>query len=304
MTRFARRRPVGAIDVWIFAGWTAWCSDSWRLAFTVPRSVVGVGFAERALDATLHPMFRLLAFLALFVAGPAPAATVEELVRDGLAAEARLEPQQALDLFQQADALKPNDAFILQKIAKQYSDMVPEQTTDAAKRDFATRGLAYAQRSFELEPTNAIYALSLAICHGHLALVSDVRTKVEYSRLIKQEADRALALDPNYAWAQHIVGRWHYEVASLGRTARFFARLLYGGIPPASVEEGVTHLRRATELEPTEMNHWIDYGFALLAAGRPDEAKKAFDRGLAMPERSKHDAASRRRAREALADLE
>jgi hypothetical protein len=26
---------------------------------------------------------------------------------------------------------------------------------------------------------------------------------------VKEEAERALALDPNYAWAHHVIGRWH-----------------------------------------------------------------------------------------------
>jgi hypothetical protein len=40
--------------------------------------------------------------------------------------------------------------------------------------------------------------------YGHLATVSDVRTRVEYSHLIKEEAERSLQLDPNYAWAQQV----------------------------------------------------------------------------------------------------
>lgn len=248
-------------------------------------------------------MLRCTALFLLLLAALA-AAPVDDLVRDGLAAETRLDSARALEFFQKADALKPNDAFILQKIAKQYSDMVPDQKTDAAKKDLATRALDYAQRSFALEPTNAVYALSLAICHGHLALVSDIRTKVEYSRLIKDEAEHSLQLDRNYAWAHHLLGRWHYEVAAFGPVPRFFAKIFYGGIPPASAEEGVKHLQRATELEPDEMNHWVDLGFAYAAVGRKADARAAWEKSLAMPDRGKHDPAARKRAREGLAGLD
>lgn len=249
------------------------------------------------------PMRRFLPLFLLLASG-LPAASVDELMHEGLAAEMRQDSPHALQLFQQADSVKPNDAFILQKIAKQYSDMVPDQRTDEAQRQFSIRALDYAQRSFALEPTNAVYALSLAICHGRLALASDTRTKVEYSRLIKEEIDRSLRLDPDYAWAHHMLGRWHCEVASLGVTARLFARLLYGGIPPASVDEGIAHLRRATKLEPGELVHWLDLGFAYVAAGKTEEARRAWRHGLAMRARGPHDAAARQRAREALAHLD
>lgn len=247
-------------------------------------------------------LLRLLFLLGLTVA-PLPAADLRTLLDEAAAAEARLDPAGALELFLQADARKPNDAFILYKIARQYSDQVPQQTSDATRRDFATRALAYARRASALEPANAVYALSLAICHGHLAVAGDVRTKVEMSRLVKEDAERALTLDPDYAWAHHILGRWHYEVASLGATARFFIRLFYGGIPAASVNEGIAHLRRATELEPTELNHWIYLGFAYAAADQIRDARAAWERGLALPDRSTHDSGAKRRARAALERL-
>lgn len=247
-------------------------------------------------------MLRLLTLLGLS-AVLLTAADLRALLDEATAAEARLDSARALELFLQADAAKPDDAFILQKIAKQYSDLVSDQTTKEAKKDYARRALEFARRSFDLEPTNAVHALSLAICHGHLAVAGDARTKVEMSRLIKEDAERSLRLDPNYAWAHHVLGRWHYEVAGLSGVARFFARMLYGGLPPASFDEGIAHLRRATELEPGELNHWIDLGFAYQAAGRMPEARAAWDRGLAMPNRSKHDPVAKRRVREVLASL-
>ena len=92
-------------------------------------------------------------------------------------------------------------------------------------------------------------------------------------------------------------------MASLGATARFFAKLFYGGIPPASKEEGIAHLKRATELDPDELNHWVDLGFAYAAADRMSEAKTAWEHGIALPNRGKHDPAAKRRARETLEKL-
>ncbi|MES1167880.1 MAG: hypothetical protein ABUL61_01790, partial [Oleiharenicola lentus] len=204
----------------------------------------------------------------LLLAATACAADADALLREALAAEARLDSRRALDLFLEADRARPNDPLILQKIARQYSDLIVDLTDNTERKRYAQTALDYSQRAVQLDPKNPVNVLSLAVCHGKLAVYSDTRTKLEYSRLVKEEAERALALDPGYAWAHHLLGRWHYEVAAFGPVPRFFAKVLYGGIPPASAEEGVNQLRRATELEPGEMNHWVDLGFAYQATGR------------------------------------
>lgn len=245
---------------------------------------------------------RLLSLLLLVSSAGAgePAA----LLREALAAEARLDAQRALDLLLQADAARPDDAFILQKIARQYSDLVEDQPGVAERKLYAQIALDFSRRAVALNPSDAVNVLSVAICHGKIALYSDTREKVRYSRLVREDAERALALNPDYAWAHHVLGRWHYEVASLGTTAKFFVRLFYGGLPAASFDEGIRHLRRATELEPAELTHWLELGFACQVAGQPDAARRHWAHGLAMPARHKPDEPAKQRARAVLAQLD
>ena len=246
----------------------------------------------------------LLSVGMLGLAVGATAAEAETLMRAALAAEARLDGPSAVRLFLQADAARPNDAFILQKLARQYSDLVEDQPGVAEKKRYAQTALDYSRRAVAVDPTDAVNVLSVAICYGKLALYSDTREKVQYSRLVREEAERALALKPDYAWAHHVLGRWHYEVASLGTTSKFFVRLFYGGLPAASFAEGIRQLQRATELEPDELMHWLELGFAYAAADQPALARQQWAQGLAMPSRGKPDEPAKRRTREALARLD
>jgi len=231
------------------------------------------------------------------------AADADALVQQALAAEARFDTSAALVLFQQADALRPNDAVILQKISREYSDSTADTPDVAEKRRRCTEALAYARRAAALQPHNAVNVLSLAICYGKLGLYSDTRTKIEYSRLVKQYAEEALALDPDYDYAHHVLGRWNYEVASLGLGTRLLVRVIYGGLPDASTAEAVRQLRRATELSPRLPAHRVELGFALLADGQRAAARQAFEQALAMPKVEKYDEEARHRARAALERL-
>lgn len=250
-------------------------------------------------------MKRCLALICLAISACCwlPGAEVAVWLKEAAAADQALDSRRALEFLLQANEAKPNDALILQKIAKQYSDLVVEQTNLAEKKRYTQIALDYAQRSVDLNPKDPVSVLSLAVCYGKLAVFSDTRTKVKYSRLVREAAERALTFDPNYAWAHHVLGRWHYEVAELSGASRFFVKLLYGGLPEASIATAVKELQRATTLEPTELNHWLELGFAYAAAGEKKSAKISWERGLAMPSRAKHDESTKSRARDALAAL-
>lgn len=242
--------------------------------------------------------------LALLTLGPAlRAADADSLIKDALAAEARFDSKSALELFLKADAARPNDPVILQKIARQYSDSTFDLTDAAEQKRYCFEALAYAKRSVELAPKDPVNVLSLAICYAKIGLYSDTRTKIANSRLVKDYTEQSLALDPNYSYAHHVLGQWHYEVASLGVATRFIVKLVYGGLPAASTTEGVKHLRRAVELMPQLPAHRVELGLALLADGQRDAAKRELEHALTMPKREKYDEESWRRARAALAKL-
>lgn len=252
----------------------------------------------------LVPLLLLLFAATLRTANAATAgADADAILADARAAEEGLDSRRALELYLAADRARPGDADVLQKIARQYSDLIVELSTDDDRRLYAQTALDYARRAVALEPRNPENVLSLAICHGKLAVYSDLRTKIKYSRLVKEDAERALRLDPNYAWAHHVLGRWHYEVATLSATARVLARLFYGGLPPASTTSAIQSLQRAVELEPDELAHHLELGLALAADGKTDKARVQLEKGLALPSRRKHDDAAKARGREALGNL-
>ena len=246
----------------------------------------------------------LLLFAALTCLGrldaATSAATPDTLLREALAAEARFDSKAALELFLKADTAHPSDPFLLQKIARQYSDLSFDTKDSSEQKRLCTAALSFAQRSVALEPKNAVNVLSLAICYGKLGALSDTRTKIEYSRLVKTSAEQALALDPAYDYAYHVLGRWHYEVATLGAATRFIVRLVYGSLPDASTAEAVRFLQRAAELAPHLPAHRVELGFALLANRQRDAAKLAFEQALTMPQREKYDEEARQRARSTL----
>jgi tetratricopeptide (TPR) repeat protein len=214
-----------------------------------------------------------------------------------------LDPEKALPFYLRASVERPNDIQVLLKVAKEYSDSTLAITDPDEARFRIEKALRYAERAAELDPRNPVALLSQAICYGKLGGYCDTRRRIEYARLVKDYAERALATDPDYAYAHDVLGQWEYEVAALGRTKRLLVALVFGGLPPASTEDSVRHLERAVQLEPEKATHRLALGFAYLADGQPEKARRSFEQVMAMPCREIYDSNCHRQAAKAIASL-
>ena len=253
----------------------------------------------------LHCIFLMALLLPAWsrAVNPELPAEAEALWDQAIAVEQDLRSWDALQLFLQVEKLAPNNAKVLQKIAQQYSDSTVDYEDKDRQLELLDKALEYSERAVEIDPSDPVNVLSVAITKGKIASLGSNQAKVEAARGIKADARRAIELDPDYAWAHHVLGRWHREVDSLGTIARFFTKMLYGGLPEASVEDAIYHLQKSIELDPEGLSHFLELGFAYEAAGEDELARKNFEIGLSMPSREKHDESAKQRARRALEEL-
>jgi len=247
-------------------------------------------------QAALSAIFALLSLTA------SAQGDIAALVAQGDAFDAKLENQQALQAYLEAEKQGAKDAEVLYRIARQYALTMYDTKSEAMQRDLGETALAYAKRAVTADPNNANAQLSVAICYGRLVSFVDTKSKVEYSRQIKEHADLALKLNPNDSYAWHVLGVWNYEMAKMGPLTRGFVRVIYGGMPTASNEEAARLLQKAVSLAPDRVSHHVELGRAYLALGMKDQARTELQRGLSLPNREKDDPESKKRATEALRD--
>jgi tetratricopeptide (TPR) repeat protein len=257
----------------------------------------------RLLTPLLVAAILIAAPLALPSVAVAAESVTAELIRDGDAFDAKLDNASALDRYLQADRLKPNDPETLWRIARQYALLMNDLQSEEQQQESGEKALEYSKRAVALNPGHAKSVLSVAICYGRLIRFVPARTKVEYSRLVKEYAEKALQLDPTDSYAYHVLGAWNFELAQMGAFTRTFVKMVYGGVPAASNEEAEKLFRKAVELAPQRVSHRVELGRTYAALGRKEEARDELRRALALPNREKDDAESKQRASRTLGTL-
>jgi tetratricopeptide (TPR) repeat protein len=248
-----------------------------------------------------HPL--LLLALTVFAIGSASAATFPELIARGDALDAQLQTADALAVYLEAEQLNPADAALLIKIAKQYGESMVDLKSEADQLAAGQKALDYARRALDLAPGLADAHLAVAICYGRLLSLVPAREKVEYSRLIKEHTERAIALDRQSDYAWHMLGRWHRAVADTGALLRGVVKVVYGGLPGASHRDAVAAFEQAITLQPDRLAHHIELGLTYASMGETEKAKESIHRGLALPDRERDDPDTRARGRALLGTL-
>lgn len=84
---------------------------------------------------------------------------------------------------------------------------------------------------------------------------------------------------------------------------RYLAEMIYGSLPKGSNEEAEHAMRKAIELNPNRLMHYIELGRIYAQMGRKDDARQFINKGLAMPDSEKDDPETKQRGRETLQKL-
>lgn len=226
-----------------------------------------------------------------------------ELIRRGDAHDARYEPEAALKHYLPAEKLRPADAVLLLKIARQYVYRMTDLKDDEEKIASAKIGLAYSEKAAALDPKSCEAQLGIALSWGRIIQLQGNREKVAASPIIKAAAEKAVELDPKHDYAWHMLGRWHAELAGMNGLMLGLARVIYGDIPPASHQTAVDCFQKAIALHPERLIHHIELGRTYARMGKKEEARKSLEKGLAMANTEKDDEETKGRGKKALEEL-
>jgi tetratricopeptide (TPR) repeat protein len=142
---------------------------------------------------------------------------------------------------------------------------------------------AAARLATEVRGTDAEGWFQLGKANGRLALFRGGKKKVEMSREVKDEFEKALAINPDHPGALHGLARWHREVANLPWVLKTAAKIIYGGLPPASNEQAIELFRKAITMEPDNIIHHLELGKTLLEVKDKEGARAEFQKALALP---------------------
>jgi tetratricopeptide (TPR) repeat protein len=209
----------------------------------------------------------------------------------------------ALQAYLKAHAADSSNCTALWKIAEAYVN-IGEDSDPITQRQYYYTAEKWALKAAAQCPDTGNAHFFVAVTSGLLGLHESGKQKLARSKIVKEEAEKTLQLDPNHHGAYHVLGRWQREVANLSWVLKVAAKIMYGGVPPGASNEGsVENFKKAIAISPQWINHHKELGLTYLAMKEWQLAEQEFKLALELPIADHQDEFHKRECRRLLEQI-
>jgi tetratricopeptide (TPR) repeat protein len=251
--------------------------------------------------------------LTLILAAPATAQSSETAYPDsGLSATQlteRADQAREAKQFTEEEAillsayrLYPDNVYVLWRLTRASVEFGELADSRGEKRKRFFEAMQYGKQAIRADSTHHLGYIWLAIAEAAIASVEGAKTKVRLSWSIREHAEKAIELNPDFDSGYHILARWHHEIAGIGGFKRALAEVFVGELPEASYDEAIRLYRQAIQINDL-ITHRLALVRSLVASGREEEARHELELILSLPSEKRLDDKYKDQARRMLEDL-
>ena len=211
----------------------------------------------------------------------------------------------SLVLYEEVLAAQPENRDALWNAAYLHIRLGWLDNDSSNQRRHFEKAHEYATQIFRRDPDSYDAHLIMGAATAKRAEFVGKGEKVRTARELEQHARFLLArrLDVPDVW--YLYGWWHYELSRVSASDRFFASLLFGGLPTgASIEQAVECLQKAIALRADYCAYYPrPWGLFYEKSGHPSKASQMYRAAIAIPPKVPEDSIYIEKARERLAKL-
>jgi tetratricopeptide (TPR) repeat protein len=202
--------------------------------------------------------------------------------------------QAALDQDSTYNEANWRGAMVLLTLGEQ----IPGSSKNPERDSLYALAEKYANRAVQSDPAGAEGHFALAAAIGRASLGLGKKDRIRRAAVIRREAMRTLALNPNHDGAYHILGRWNAEIMRISGISRFFAKNFLGAgvFNQASWAKAIYNMEKAAELDPGRIYHRLELAEIYADRSRVKDAEAQLQMIDSLPAREVMDSVYKREA--------
>jgi tetratricopeptide (TPR) repeat protein len=209
---------------------------------------------------------------------------LNQLLKEAQQQESSFHENEAFLKYAEILKYQPGNLLALWKCSELCSRIGARQTDKVEMRPYFIAAKNYAAAALSVNQNSSEANCAMAFALGRISRVSTTRERVIMAKDVKHYAENAIRLDPSNFRAYHILGRWNYDVSDLSMAERSFARVFYGKIPDASLEDAIADFEKSRSLNPGFILNYYELARSYHRMGQDKKATAYLRVLLGMPD--------------------
>lgn len=233
-------------------------------------------------------------FSSIFSAGQ----DINAIIKEANRLESVPDEKAAFLKFKEVLKLNSTNIYALNKCSELCSRIGQREIQNTKLRDdYYLAAKIYAQTALKVDPNNSEANCVMAIALGRSSMSKSGREKIVNAKEIKKYVDAAIANDPQNFKAWHVLARWQYEISNLNSLERGLVKVLYGGLPPATIKQSITAFEKARALRPEFILNYLEMAKAYKDDNNKTKAIAYLQLMLTLPNQTEDDPAIKAKGR-------
>lgn len=227
------------------------------------------------------------------------------LLREANNLELKFDEPAALEKYKQVVAADSSNIFALVKCTELNCSIGERQKDKKAKAAYFDSAEDYAAKAYKQSASNADACYAMALVAAKKTETDDENKMIlEDVKQIKLYADQSLAINPNNAKANYILGKWHFELIRLSWIKRAAIKTFYGGIPDTQIDSAVYYMEKSRTEDPYFALDYLDLAKVYQYDHQPGKAIDVLNKLVRLPNRVFDDAAIKQEGKQMLESLQ
>jgi hypothetical protein len=195
-----------------------------------------------------------------------------QLIDEARTLERQYNTTQAVLKYEQSLKENPNQLSVIVRLVEIYCFELNEVNDDDKKREQLNKAKELLLIAKMIDSTSPDYLYSQTTYLGKLIEISPIKEKAQITKSIKQLLDEALAKDPNHVKSIYALAKWNQEVASLNPAVKAAMKVIFGGLPPASLDIAIELHQKARKLNSSFLANNYELAMLLKKTNKPNQA--------------------------------
>lgn len=250
-------------------------------------------------------MKRLLGIAIILMSGNVFAQDINVLIKEASNLERILKDDLALEKYKSIIVANPSHLQSLVRSSEISAGIGGRQSDKKRKQEYFENAKDYADKALAVDANSADANYVRAYAASKLTEVeTDNKKLVANIKDIKTYADKALSIDPNHAKANYMLGKWHFQMLTMAWTKKAAMKVLFGGMPEASIDKAFVYMEKCKTLEPYFVLNFLDLAKAYKFDNQPARAIAVLNQLVKLPARTPDDATLKAEGKSLLSEMQ